>query len=210
MSDTEVLVDEEQTEFEYDELSESAQQRAKEKMYEFNTEYGWWDSCKEDLVQNVLPDDWFIEDVDKEHMYFDLERGRYISLTGGMVNANKFIEAHPEEVPHLALQLIAKQGGFYRVPVRLCGRHEDTVGVETIGYEYDLTGTPFDGMSDDEFNDLIKDALEDLEDTLEDLVRRAAEACLTALDEEHDFLTSDEELESMARGYVFDEEGDLI
>lgn len=194
-------------------LEGAARERALDKMREWNTDHGWWQHTREDLANNVLPDEWCITGVNHKQMWFDLYRGQTLALTDGRVDLKKLMEKKPDMFSSLAIRTAIEKGWLYDPHVYV--RNDDTRGVDGLEwngiYTSDLANTPFDGMDADTFyNTLIEPELDDLQDALSEWVKDAANACLNALQEEYDYLGSDEACEQMAENYTFDEDGEVI
>lgn len=208
------------SEYTIDELSGSARDKALEKMYEFVCE-DWLSHYSVDVrsewAEEILPNEWAIKDVDHERMWFDIDRGQSLALTGGRVNLKKLLELKPELFGefNFALHYAIEHGWVADPCIELSYRSEDTTGVGIIELDTDppLKGTPFDGVAPEDFYVMAFQC--DLGDSpsfavaLDDHVKEAAAAVLTALSEEFDCITSEDNLVELARAndYKFDYRG---
>lgn len=195
------------------ELEGSARERAYDRLRRWNTDYDWFEDTRKDWAENTLPDDWCIHYCDPDQMYFDCGNGGFIALTNGCLNLQELATKKPEWFENIAIRMLLITGNLYSPKIWIAGgRYSGTRGVNDLEFHVCLTGTPFDGMDEDEFVALMDGPISDLQANCDQWAKDAAAACLQALSDEYDHLTSDECIEEMAEAndYRFDEDGEVV
>lgn len=172
----------EHTVYDFDELSDDAKQKAIENLYDINVDYDWWDGDLE----------WFNSDffnpigLHVEQMYFDLDRGAYIAFDNVEVTDEK--------------KLLKASGYDLR---RSEARHAVEYGIR-IEFE---TNTNLNAGAVRAISLYDDDILNDVEDKIYEV----AQECLSKLQGEYDYYTSEEAIiETIkANEYEFYEDGRL-
>ena len=199
--------------YKYDELSERAQQKAREQYLEGGLDYSWWDYSYEDFARVAE-----ILGIDLSQKPIPLMNGKYryepeIYFTGfyhqgsgsSFVGTYSYakgavakIKAHAPQDEGLhriaqALQDLQRKH-FYRLEARITSRRDATISVD---------------VSDRE--DPYKD-VGDAESELSDLMNDFNDWMYCRLRDEYEYLTSDEVVEEsiIANEYEFDEDGNWL
>ena len=196
--------------YKYDELSESAQQKARERYLEDGLDYSWWDFSYEDFarVAEILGIDLSLKAIPlmngkhryEPEIYFTgfYSQGSGSSFVGayryakGAVAKIKAYAPQDEELHRLAQALQDIQcKHFYRLEARITSRRDAAISVD---------------VSDRE--DPYKD-VGDAESELADLMNDFNDWMFKRLQDEYEYLTSDEAVEEsiVANEYEFDEYG---
>ena len=187
----------------YEELSDKAKENARMGMSDINTDHDWWEYTYEYVgeVAKSLGFEWF------EVTGFDLERGSYVQYDGQFYfNKMKLDELSDKQKDELkwfiepilaqnALCAIHSQGSYLWAQVTPTGRVSLNVNWEVAN-----TDTP------DELEELLDG------EAIETAFSEFADWIQARLQEDYDYLTSDEVIEEsiVDNEYDFDEEGKPI
>ena len=199
--------------YKYDELSEHAQQKAREWYLESGLDYSWWDYSYEDFarVAEILGVDLSQRPIPlmngkcryEPEIYFSgfYHQGSGSSFVGtysyakGAVAKIKAYAPQDEELHRIAQALQDLQRKhFYRLEARITSRRDTAISVD---------------VSDRE--DLYKD-VGDAESELADLMNDFNDWMYYRLRDEYEYLTSDEAVAEsiVANEYEFDEDGNWV
>lgn len=191
--------------YKYDELSESAQQKAREWYLEDGLDYSWWDFSYEDFarVAEIIGIDISCRQGRGAEIYFTdfYSQGSGSSFCGtyryakGAVDKIKKYAPQDEELHRIAQALQDLQRKhFYRLEARITSRRDAAISVD---------------VSDRE--DPYKD-VGDAEGELTDLMNDFNHWMYYRLRDEYEYLTSDEAVAEsiIANEYEFDEDGNWV
>lgn len=220
-----------QTEFSYRELSDKAQQKAREWFCE-TLDYEWWEHVYDMAKQDGVERGFDIEDIRFSGFW---SQGDGASWTGS-VNIKAFLdyhlkEDHPDFGRYFVLQaLIAENNGWVERCTNINRRgfhyvHDNMMYLESISYSNleDLDADDEERLQEEgplqraNIYQLFKGAdIDQLIDSLETWILEEAQAYARQiykdLESEYDHLTSDESLVEAAESnnWQFDEDGVLI
>lgn len=188
--------------YQYDELSDSAKQRAREWYLEDGLGYDWWDFCYEDFcrVAEILGIEISCRQGRGAEIYFTgfYCQGSGSSFVGtyryvkGAVAKIKQYAPQDEELHRIAKSLQAVQSRhFYKLRARIESRRDSSICVEVW-------------HDDDPYRDIGN-----AEDEVRDLMNDFNDWMFKRLQDEYEYLTSDEVVEEsiIANEYEFDEDG---
>lgn len=187
----------------YEELSDKAKQHAIMRMYDINTNHDWWEATYEYAgeVAKSLGFEWF--EIDS----FNLDRGSYVQYDAHFYSTllkldelsdkqkdelKEFIEPITEQA---ALCAIHSQGSYLYANITPTGRTSLNVDWEVWNsYDYNEAQELLNGKAIEEAFDAFADWIQ------------------ARLQEDYDYLTSDEAIEEsiIANEYDFDEDGKRI
>lgn len=188
--------------YKYEELSDSAKERAREWYMEDGLGYDWWDNCYEDFcrVAEILGIEISYRQGRGAEIYFTgfYCQGSGSSFVGtyryakGAVGKIKEYAPKDEELHRIAygLQAVQRQH-FYRLEAKISSHRDYMITVEV----YDR---------DDHWKNIG-----DAEDEVRDLMNDFNDWMFKRLQDEYEYLTSDEVVEEsiIANEYEFDEDG---
>lgn len=191
--------------YKYEELSDSAKQRAREWYLEDGLGYDWWGFCYEDFcrVAEILGIEISCRQGRGAEIYFT---GFYCQRSGssfvgtyryakGAVSKIKKYATQDEELHRIAYGLQAVQSRhFYKLRASVESRRDDSIRVEVW-------------HDDDPYRDIG-----DAEDDVRDLMNDFNDWMFKRLQDEYEYLTSDEVVEEsiIANEYEFDEDGKWV
>lgn len=191
--------------YQYDELSDSAKQRAREWYLEDGLGYDWWDFCYEDFcrVAEILGIEISCRQGRGAEIYFtgfycqgsgSSFVGTYRYVKGAVAKIKQY--APQDEVLHRIAQALqdVQRRHFYRLEANVGSRRDYMISVEV--YDRD-DRYRYIGDAEDEVRDLLNDFNDWMFERLED---------------EYEYLTSDEVVEEsiIANEYEFDEDGKWV
>lgn len=211
-------------EFKYSELSEKAQQRAREGMYESQTDFNWWEGIYDDAVRalatvgieigqkaNRTADGKIFHDPSIWFAGFSCQ-GDGCSFEGMLRVTNmKECEGRAKEYAPTdeALHALAvrSQDIFNLIIVeqvrqRLLGETDSPECHESAVFLISSSGRGFSTKLNS--NDELPF---EIEGTIDDWLDDVADWIYGQLEQEYDYLTSDESLATACEGYLFDEDG---
>jgi hypothetical protein len=221
----------EQTEFSYRELSDKAQQKAREWFCE-TLDYEWWEHTYEHAKQSGTERGFEIDDIRFSGFW---SQGDGASWTG-CVYIKQFLDYHlkednPDFGRYFVLQAIIAENNDWVASYTNVNRrgfhyvHDNTMYLESISYSNleDLAADDEERLQEEgplqraDIYQLYKGAdIDHLIDSLETWILEEAQAYARQiyddLESEYDHLTSDESLVEAAEsnGWMFDEDGVLI
>lgn len=210
---TEIEV-EEKTEFKFSELSDTAKARAldNERYTDHYLDYKWWDGIYEDAVSMALvlgikidttahsrPNGKSYESIDIFFSGF-YSQGDGASFAGSYAFKPDAVEKIVDEAPQdEELLRIATALGVLSITQRLLGGDSIECSITTNG-RYSGSGTM----------QISHDGLDDIEEDLLQLMRDFADWIYKRLEDEHDYLMSDDVVAEGLQDEVFDEFGFVI
>jgi hypothetical protein len=212
---------EEQTEFTFDELDESAKDKARDKVRYDNVNDEWWDFVYEDAVRmgaligiNISKTDHHRKGR-KSHQSIDISFSGFCSQGDGASFEGDYwfvpdallkvqAETSDEELLRIAQELLLLQLGR-----RMRGLEPFSATITTSG-RYSHSGTMSVTVEADDDQDVVKMNDEGLEDDVTQLMRDFADWIYKNLEAEHDYLTSDECIDERLAEEKFDADGDMI
>jgi hypothetical protein len=212
---------EEQTEFTFDELDESAKDKARDKVRYDNVNDEWWDFVYEDAVRmgaligiNISKTDHHRKGR-KSHQSIDISFSGFCSQGDGASFEGDYwfvpdallkvqAETSDEELLRIAQELLLLQLGR-----RMRGLEPFSATITTSG-RYSHSGTMSVTVEADDDQDVVKMNDEGLEDDVTQLMRDFADWIYKNLEAEHDYLTSDECIDQYLAEEKFDADGDMI
>ena len=213
---------EEQTEFTFDELDESAKDKARDKVRYDNVNDEWWDFVYEDAVRmgaligiNISKTDHHRKGR-KSHQSIDISFSGFCSQGDGasFVGNYRFApdallkiqeETTDEELIRIAQELLLLQLGRR---MKSLEPFSATISTSSSNYSHSMT-MRVDVNSEDE-NDEHNEVSDSLEDDVTQLMRSFADWIYKNLETEHDYLTSDECIDQYLAEEKFDADGDMI
>jgi hypothetical protein len=209
---------EEQTEFTFDELDESAKDKARDKVRYDNVNDEWWDFVYEDAVRmgaligiNISKTDHHRKGR-KSHQSIDISFSGFCSQGDGASFEGDYwfvpdallkvqAETSDEELLRIAQELLLLQLGR-----RMRGLEPFSATITTSG-RYSHSGTMSVTVEADDDQDVVKMNDEGLEDDVTQLMRDFADWIYKNLEAEHDYLTSDECIDERLAEEKFDANG---
>jgi hypothetical protein len=208
---------EEKTEFTFDELDESAKDKARDKVRYDNVNDEWWDAVYEDAVRMGA-----LLGVNISSTQQKTSKGRTytttdISFSGfcaSFVGNYRFApdallkiqeETTDEELIRIAQELLLLQLGRR---MKSLEPFSATISTSSSNYSHSMT-MRVDVNSEDE-NDEHNEVSDSLEDDVTQLMRSFADWIYKNLETEHDYLTSDECIDQYLAEEKFDADGDMI
>ena len=212
---------EEQTEFTFDELDESAKDKARDKVRYDNVNDEWWDFVYEDAVRmgaligiNISKTDHHRKGR-KSHQSIDISFSGFCSQGDGASFEGDYwfvpdallkvqAETSDEELLRIAQELLLLQLGR-----RMRGLEPFSATITTSG-RYSHSGTMSVTVEADDDQDVVKMNDEGLEDDVTQLMRDFADWIYKNLEAEHDYLTSDECIDERLAEEKFDSLGQVI
>lgn len=190
--------------YKYDELSDSAKQKARDWYRDGALYYSWWDFCYEDFcrVAEILGIEISCRQGQGAQIYFT---GLYIQGSGssfvgtyryakGAVKAIKDYASKDEELHRIAKALQDVQSRhFYKLRASITSVRDHSISVEVW-------------HDDDRYRDIG-----DAEDDISTLMNDFNDWMFRTLEREYEWLTSDEQAEEsiVANEYEFDEDGNI-
>lgn len=190
--------------YKYDELSDSAKQKAREWYLEGGLCYDWWDFCYEDFcrVAEILGIEISCRQGRGAQIYFTgfYCQGSGSSFVGkyryakGAVKAIKDYAPKDEELNRIAKALQGVQSRhFYKLRASITSVRDHSIRVEVW-------------HDDDRYRDIG-----DAEDDISTLMNDFNDWMFRYLEREYEWLTSDEQVEELivANEYEFDEDGNI-
>jgi hypothetical protein len=187
----------------YEQLSDKAKHNARRSMYDINVDHDWWDGVYEYVGEAAksLGFEWF------EMEGFDLDRGSYVQYDGQFSTALMKLDELSDKqrdglkwfiepiIKQAALCAIHTQGSYLYAVITPTGRVSLNVDWEVCDVE-----------NPDELEELLDG------EAIETAFSAFADWIQARLQEDYDYLTSDEAIEEtiIANEYDFDEEGKQI
>jgi len=172
--------------FRFDELPPEVQDKILDKMRFINVDYPWWDFTVEDFMAIAKENG-----LDFKHLYFDLDRNAFIYMDKPYVSdEKKFLKWLGEDYDDIKNKLV-KEGW-------LDEDEELYIGIDTIHYAGSRAENSvyLDNVYDAELTDALQEKLEKWRKWLE---------------EEYEYLTSDESIIGTieANDYEFTKDGEM-
>ena len=214
---------EEKTEFTFDELDESAKDKARDAVRYDNVEDEWWDSVYEDAVRmggllgihiSSTP---HTTPKGRTYTTTDISFSGFCSQGDGasFVGNYRFVpdallkiqqETTDEELIRIAQELVLLQLGRR---MRGLEPFSATISTSSSNYSHSMTMRVELVMDDDSTEDIEPDLI-GLERGLTQLMRDFADYIYSQLEAEHDYLTSDECIDEHLNECKFDEDGNEL
>ena len=202
----------------YTELDEAGKARVREKnRRRYEPEYGWWEDTVEDMCGTVALLGITVARNDQKNdksykVYFSgfWSQGDGACFVGRYAYKDDAVEKVKADRPtDETINDIAQELAVFHITCRLNGRAcERTVGIETTGSHRHsgtmrLQGVPYFGYDDD-------DITEEEQDALLQIMRSVADWMYRELEEEYEYLTSDEYLDELLADEDVDEFYEIV
>ena len=199
---------EEQTMFSFSELNDAAKTAARNEYRdsEYILDYSWWGHVYEDAIRlgallgiNIMADD--------IHFSGFASQGDGASFAGTYISDRADLNKLKAEAPKdTVLHSLADQLALLQVTQRLAtGRARIEFRIYTVGRD-SHSGT----MRVEDIYDLVPDDDFDNSDELCVIVRRFADWIYAQLEQEHDYLISDESIDQYLNDLTFDSSGSEV
>lgn len=169
-------------------------------------DYEWWNLTIEDIKSQ-----WVGKKLDVDNIYFDLYR-RDIAFEGTM-NTRDFLKMQGIEETHLALAALHATGDSARLNAytsHRCNMQESEIN-ETDAYYLQYQTLPcgiFEGMDEDEWSDLVGREIDSVVEAWDGFCNNLAYGMLRKLDDEYEYLTSEEVFVEWADANEIEFDGD--
>jgi len=192
--------------YKLNELTEEAQQKAIECLYDINIDYDWWTFTLEDIAAQAL--DWYGIQFEPEHACFDLDRGSYF-----------YIDAKHDGSRHVAriwfengkpLYKALKARGVRQATINKLKREEVALSIDAIHYG---GGSGTNSASVEDYNNTLQDAdYSALETAANDILEDLEGKVMDRLRKEYYYLASEEAIRDTieANDYDFLEDGSMF
>ena len=208
--------------YEFDELTEEQKEKTTEKLWDVNVNYEWWESVYEDAVRMGA-----LLGIEIEQRRFKAYGGKTgcepkiqfsgfcsqsdgASFEGGYRFVPDALLKIQEETDDKELIRIAQELALIQVTRRLQDLGDFKVSVSTSGnYCHSNTMSVTLELDDDSTEDIEPDLI-GLEKELTQLMRDFADWIYERLENEHDYLTSDEHIDQYLSEEKFDSLGQVI
>lgn len=213
---------EEQTEFKFSELSDTAKDAARATHTgEGYLEYDWWDHTYEDAVRMAailgitISTTWHKNRHGRDYQTTDIQFSGFCSQGDGACFAGSYSVAPNasalirEETNDETLHGLADRLGMLQVTRKLQGAPEFTAIITTSGRYCHSGMMSVDVNSEDEDDEHAQISLE-LEDAVTQVLRDFADWIYKQLNNEHDWLHSDECVDESLTEEIFDENGAVL
>jgi hypothetical protein len=199
---------EEQTTFSFSELNDSAKTAARNQYRDTGgiLDYEWWDHTYEDAVRmaGLLGISILTDDI---HFNGFSSQGDGACFAGAYISTQADLDKLKAEAPNdTVLHSIADQLALLQITQRLAtGRTRMELRILTEG-RYSHSGT----MLVEDIYDIFTDDEIDLTDEMLTVFRRFADWIYARLEEEHDYLLSDESIDQYLDELTFDSDGSEV
>lgn len=210
------------TEFSFDELDERAKQKAREAYTSGDYPgYEWWDYTYEDAVSMGNKIGIYIDHTDRKTMSGKIIRepeiqfsgfcsqGDGASFEGEYRHAPDAVEKIKAECNDKELLRIASELTVLQLTRRLKGLEFFSATITTRG-NYSHSGTMNATIREEEYGEGYENTDDDLENTVQQLMRDFANWIYKQLEAEYDHLTSDEYVDERLAEESFDEDGEIV